>query len=90
MERKAIARFAAVAVAIAVAACSGRSAPNAVPPTSETSNQTPPGNRSAHSWRGLRVDGVHIVDANGSDVILKGFGPGEWTNTEAYMILWPD
>jgi len=42
------------------------------------------------AWTGLRVSGTRIVDARGANVILRGFGPGEWTNTEAYMIRWPD
>ena len=42
------------------------------------------------SWQGLRVDGQRIVDANGKNFVMKGFGAGEWTNVEAYMIEWPD
>jgi hypothetical protein len=45
---------------------------------------------SAAPWAGLRVKGRKIVDASGAEFISKGFGVGEWTNTEAYMIEWPD
>ena len=41
-------------------------------------------------WTGLRVQGQQIVDQNGNNVILKGFGTGEIFNTEAYMLEWPD
>jgi endoglucanase len=41
-------------------------------------------------WTGLRVQGQQIVDQNGTNVILKGFGIGEMYNTEAYMLEWPD
>ena len=41
-------------------------------------------------WTGLRVSGQEIVDASGQNVVLKGFGIGEWSNTEAYMLEWPD
>jgi len=44
----------------------------------------------ASSWGGLRVKGQKIVDASGAEFISKGFGIGEWTNTEAYMLEWPD
>jgi len=44
----------------------------------------------ASAWTGLRAQGQTIVDGTGSNVLLRGFGPGEWTNTEAYMIGWPD
>jgi len=42
------------------------------------------------SWQGLRVSGQKIVDATGKNFVMKGFGAGEWTNVEAYMIEWPD
>src|SRR5271166_473474 len=45
---------------------------------------------SAQNWAGLRVRGQNIVDSSGKNVVLKGFGVGEWTNTEAYMLEWPD
>lgn len=45
---------------------------------------------AAQTWAGLRVEGQEIIDQNGNNVLLRGFGPGEWTNTEAYMIKWPD
>jgi endoglucanase len=38
----------------------------------------------------LKCKGKNIVDQNGETLLLKGFGPGEWFNTEAYMIQWPD
>ena len=41
-------------------------------------------------WTGLRVQGQQIVDKNGTNVILRGFGAGEMYNTEAYMLKWPD
>ena len=41
-------------------------------------------------WTGLRVQGQQIVDQDGNNVILKGFGTGEMYNTEAYMLEWPD
>src|SRR5271166_6507764 len=41
-------------------------------------------------WTGLRVQGQQIVDQNGNNVILRGFGTGEIFNTEAYMLEWPD
>ena len=44
----------------------------------------------AQTWTGLRVQGKQIVDANGTNVVLRGFGVGEWFNIEAYMIKWPD
>ena len=44
----------------------------------------------AQSWPGLRVHGQDIVDLSGKNIVLKGFGVGEWTNTEAYMLEWPD
>jgi endoglucanase len=42
---------------------------------------------SAQFWK---ASGQNIVDENGKNVLLHGFGPGEWLNTEAYMIEWPD
>jgi len=45
---------------------------------------------STRTWTGLRAQGQAIVDQYGHNVLLRGFGPGEWTNTEAYMIRWPD
>jgi endoglucanase len=42
------------------------------------------------AWGGLHVKGQKIVDAAGAEFISKGFGIGEWTNTEAYMLEWPD
>lgn len=45
---------------------------------------------SPTAWRGLRTDGPRIVDANGKNFVMKGFGAGEWANVEAYMIEWPD
>jgi hypothetical protein len=42
------------------------------------------------AWSGLKVSGQTIVDANGNNFIPRGFGVGEWTNTEAYMLEWPD
>lgn len=45
---------------------------------------------AAAQWTGLRVQGQEIVDQNGNNVILKGFGTGEMYNTEAYMLEWPD
>jgi len=44
----------------------------------------------AQTWTGLRTDGPRIVDEHGNNVLLRGFGPGEWTNIEAYMIQWAD
>ena len=44
----------------------------------------------AQTWPGLKVSGQNIVDASGKNFVLKGFGVGEWTNTEAYMLEWPD
>jgi hypothetical protein len=41
-------------------------------------------------WTGLRVQGQQIVDQNGNNVLLKGFGTGEIFNTEAYMLERPD
>jgi len=41
-------------------------------------------------WTGLRVDGDCIVTSTGDNFLSHGFGIGEWTNTEAYMIEWPD
>jgi Tfp pilus assembly protein PilX len=41
-------------------------------------------------WTGLRVQGQQIVDQNGNNVILRGFGAGEMFNIEAYMLKWPD
>ena len=45
---------------------------------------------SAADWTGLKVNGQNIVDSSGNNVVLHGFGVGEWTNTEAYMLEWPD
>jgi len=45
---------------------------------------------SAQSWTGLKVSGQNIVDANGNNFVPHGLGLGEWTNTEAYMLEWPD
>ena len=45
---------------------------------------------AAQAWSGLKVSGQNIVDASGKNVVLKGLGVGEWTNTEAYMLEWPD
>lgn len=45
---------------------------------------------SAQTWAGLSVSGQNIVDASGQNFVPKGFGVGEWTNTEAYMLEWPD
>jgi endoglucanase len=45
---------------------------------------------SAATWPGLKVNGQNIVDASGNNFLLKGFGVGEWSNTEAYMLEWPD
>jgi endoglucanase len=45
---------------------------------------------SAQSWPGLKVSGQNIVNSSGKNFVLKGFGIGEWTNTEAYMLEWPD
>lgn len=42
---------------------------------------------SAQFWKAA---GQNIVDENGKNVLLHGFGPGEWLNLEAYMIKWPD
>jgi endoglucanase len=44
----------------------------------------------AQSWSGLRVNGQNIVDSSGRNLVLRGLGVGEWTNTEAYMLEWPD
>lgn len=44
----------------------------------------------AQTWTGLRVQGKQIVDQDGKNVVLRGLGPGEWFNIEAYMIKWPD
>ncbi len=44
----------------------------------------------ADEWPGLRTRGQNIVDSAGNKVVLQGFGVGEWTNTEAYMLEWPD
>jgi endoglucanase len=41
-------------------------------------------------WSGLKVSGQNIVDSSGNNFIPRGFGVGEWTNTEAYMLEWPD
>jgi endoglucanase len=49
-----------------------------------------PASVSAQTWPGLRVGGQNIVDSSGNNFVLKGFGVGEWTNTEAYMLEWPD
>jgi len=45
---------------------------------------------SAQAWTGLKVSGQSIVDSSGNNFVLHGFGLGEWTNTEAYMLEWPD
>jgi hypothetical protein len=45
---------------------------------------------TAQSWSGLRVSGQVILDASGNNFVLHGMGLGEWTNTEAYMLEWPD
>lgn len=45
---------------------------------------------SAGNWPGLKVSGQNIVDSSGKNFVLKGFGLGEWSNTEAYMLEWPD
>src|ERR1700716_3221563 len=45
---------------------------------------------SAETWPGLKVSGQSVVDASGKNFVLRGFGVGEWTNTEAYMLEWPD
>jgi endoglucanase len=45
---------------------------------------------AAAEWSGLRASGQNIVDSSGNNVVLKGFGVGEWSNTEAYMLEWPD
>jgi endoglucanase len=45
---------------------------------------------AAQTWTGLRVSGQNIVDSSGNNFVPKGFGVGEWTNTEAYMLEWPD
>jgi hypothetical protein len=42
------------------------------------------------TWTGLRVSGQNIVDSSGNNFVPHGFGVGEWTNTEAYMLEWPD
>jgi len=44
----------------------------------------------AQTWTGLRVNGTKIVNSQNVEFIPQGFGVGEWTNTEAYMIEWPD
>ena len=44
----------------------------------------------AQAWPGLKVSGQNIVDADGNNFVLRGLGLGEWTNTEAYMLQWPD
>ena len=45
---------------------------------------------AAQTWSGLKVSGQNTVDSSGRNFVLKGFGVGEWTNTEAYMLEWPD
>jgi hypothetical protein len=45
---------------------------------------------SAQTWTGLKVSGQNIVDSSGNNFVPHGFGVGEWTNTEAYMLEWPD
>jgi aryl-phospho-beta-D-glucosidase BglC (GH1 family) len=45
---------------------------------------------AAQTWTGLKVSGQNIVDASGNNFVPHGFGVGEWTNTEAYMLEWPD
>jgi len=44
----------------------------------------------AQTWPGLKVSGQNIVDSSGNNFVPRGFGLGEWTNTEAYMLEWPD
>ena len=44
----------------------------------------------ADAPRFLKCEGKNIVDQDGKPLLLKGFGPGEWFNIEAYMIQWPD
>src|SRR3979411_2906291 len=45
---------------------------------------------SAQTWTGLKVNGQNIMDSSGNNFVPRGFGVGEWTNTEAYMLEWPD
>jgi hypothetical protein len=45
---------------------------------------------SGQTWAGLSVSGRNIVDSDGNNFVPHGFGLGEWTNTEAYMLEWPD
>ena len=45
---------------------------------------------TAQNWSGLKVSGENIVDSSGKNFVMKGLGVGEWTNTEAYMLEWPD
>ena len=45
---------------------------------------------SIQAWQGLKVSGQNIVDASGNTFVPHGLGLGEWTNTEAYMLEWPD
>ena len=45
---------------------------------------------NAQTSGALRTQGGNIVDSSGRNVLLRGFGPGEWYNTEAYMLEWPD
>jgi endoglucanase len=45
---------------------------------------------SADTWSGLKTSGQTIVDSDGRNFVPRGFGVGEWTNTEAYMLEWPD
>lgn len=37
----------------------------------------------------IKTQGKNIVDQEGNVLLLRGFGPGEWFNTESYMIQWP-
>jgi len=41
------------------------------------------------AWSGLHVKGRKIGRRSAPNSISKGFGIGEWTNTEAYLIEWP-
>lgn len=38
------------------------------------------------TWcQGLVADGTDIVNANGSPVLLRGYGPGGWQIMEGYI-----